>query len=228
MPGYLLLAGMLATVLGSRGAAQTGDPTPESSVDVRISLDGAPSMGDPEARVAVVEFADYQCPYCRGHAIYTLPEIIAHYVITGKIRYFFKDLPVESSHAGAFKVAEAARCAGEQVKYWEMHDHLMRNPTFVSELPKYALDLNLSVPEFQLCLDSGMVAAKIRADIQESKQAGVRGTPSFFVGALDSQSTSMHAVTMIYGAQPYAIFRDVLDRMIASDEKGGSEANARP
>jgi protein-disulfide isomerase len=225
-----MFVGLIAALLVFRGSAQT--PPPESAVDLTISVEGAPVLGDPHARVAVVEFADYQCPYCKAHAQRSLQDILAHYVWTGKIRYYHKDLPVESSHPQAFKAAEAARCAGEQDKYWEMHDRLMRSPKLdiVSELSGFALDLKLHVPKFQECLDSGIFAPKIRADIQDSNESGVKATPTFFVGAMNSQSTTMHAVTMIYGAQPYAIFREVLDRtMAAGDEKAGrNDANARP
>jgi protein-disulfide isomerase len=77
-----------------------------------LSLDGAPAMGEANAPVGIVEFSDYGCPFCARHATQTLPQIVKDYVKTGKVRYFFKDLPVETSHPHAFKEAEAARCAG--------------------------------------------------------------------------------------------------------------------
>ena len=101
--------------------------SPGSPNSLGLLLDGAPSIGDANARVAVVEFGDYECPYCGRHANQVLPEIVANYVNTGKVRYFFKDTPVEAIHPAAFKAAEAALCAGEQGTYWEMHDLLFKN-----------------------------------------------------------------------------------------------------
>src|SRR6266571_4836593 len=135
-----LYAGLLVASLVPRGSAQSSNPE-----IVFISLDGAPAMGGPKARVAIVEFGDYQCPYCGQHANQTLPQIVTDYVKTGKVRYFFKDFPIEGLHSQAFRAAEAARCAGAQGKYWEMHDRLLGNQQLlaVNELPGHALSLHL-------------------------------------------------------------------------------------
>src|SRR5262245_19890531 len=135
----LLLILLLSGLMLSKGTGQSpnepgpaaeGKDVPDHASAVQknlfISLDGAPSMGNPSARIGIVEFVDFQCPYCGMHATQTLPQIVTDYVKTSKIRYFFKDLPIENLHPEAFKAAEAAHCAGEQGKYWEMHDLLFK------------------------------------------------------------------------------------------------------
>jgi protein-disulfide isomerase len=232
----LLFTGLLVASLVPRGIAQSSNENgalPEHPENVFLSLDGAPAMGDEKARIAIVEFSDYQCPFCVMHANQALPPIVTDYVKTGKVRYFFKDFPIDAVHPQAFKGAEAARCAGEQGKYWEMHDRLLRNqqPQVVNELAAYALALGLDVPKFQQCLDNGTYAAQVRKDIQEGTKYRVQGTPTFFVGILDGQGSRMKAVTMLYGAQPYPAFQKALDQILTTieEEKASTNgANAMP
>ena len=184
-----------------------------------LLLDGAPSIGDANARVAVVEFGDYECPYCGRHANQVLPEIVANYVNTGKVRYFFKDTPVEAIHPAAFKAAEAALCAGEQGTYWEMHDLLFKNQQAlaVTELAAHARALNLDMPKFQQCLDSDSYAAQIRKSLEEAVKAGARGTPTFIVGVWNPKEPGKTAVTTLSGFKPYSAFQQVLDRLLSPE-----------
>ena len=185
-----------------------------------LLLDGAPSISDANARVAVVEFADYECPYCGRHADQVLPEIVTNYVNTGKIRYFFKDTPVEAIHPAAFKAAEAALCAGEQRTYWEMHDRLFKNQQAlgVTELAAHARALNLDMPKFQQCFDSDRYAAQIRKSLEEAVKAGARGTPTFIVAVWDPEKRGKTAVTTFSGFKPYSVFRQVLDQLLSPQE----------
>jgi protein-disulfide isomerase len=179
-------------------------------------------MGDEKAPVAIVEFGDYQCPYCARHANQVLPQIVTDYVKTGKVRYFFKDTPVEAIHPQAFKAAEAALCAGEQGKYWELHDRLFQNPQALAgnELPAHALALGLDVPKFQQCLDNDTYAGQIRKSIEDAVKSGVRGTPTFLVGMSDPEETGKTAVTTLSGFKPYSAFQQALDQMLSP---GGEE-----
>jgi protein-disulfide isomerase len=212
----LLAAALLLTPSTPGGAAKT--PPTDEVTNVVLSLDGSPVMGDSKAPVGIVEFSDYGCPFCAMHAKQTLPQIIADYVKTGKVRYFFKDLPVETSHPHAFKEAEAARCAGAQGQYWAMHDRLFKNqrPQIVDELKEQALQLKLDVPRFVECVDKHTYQAPIRNDIAEARQIRVKGTPTFFVGKLDPNESRMQAAAMIYGSQGYAAFQAVLDRILTN------------
>ncbi len=225
-----LYAGLLIASLVPRGSAELSNPEKPKPENVFLSLDGAPAMGDEKARVAIVEFADYQCPFCVMHAQQALAQIVAGYVKTGKIRYFLKDFPIESLHPQAFKRAEAARCAGEQGKYWEMHDRLVKSQQLeiIDELPEYVLAMGMDVPKFNVCMEKGTYADRIRKDIQDGSKYGVRGTPTFFVGMVDTETSGMNAVTVLYGAQPYAAFQNVLDQMLDPSEEqkeGDNETN---
>ncbi len=228
-----LYAGLLIGSLVPRGSAELSNPEKPKPENVFISLDGAPAMGDPKARVAIVEFADYQCPYCGIHANQTLPQIVTDYVKTGKVRYFFKDFPIEAIHSQAFKAAETARCAGEQGKYWEMHDRLFKDQLIViaNAAPKHALALGLDVSKFQQCLDNDMYAPQIRKDLQEGRKQNIPGTPEFYLGTLDAQGSGMNVVSMLGGAYPYGAFQQLLGALLFPPEEQKdkpNEANAEP
>jgi len=194
------------------------ESAPVSAVDFVLSVDGAPSMGSEKAPLAIVEFGDYECPYCSQHANQVLPQIVTDYVEAGKVRYFFKDFPLGSIHPEAFKGAEAARCAGEQGKYWEMHDRLFgdRQPLAMKVWPVYLLALGLDASQFLQCLDEGKYGAQIRKDIQEAEKYHVPGTPSFYLGTLNSDGSGMKAVRMLRSFTAYNAFRKTLDQMLSS------------
>jgi hypothetical protein len=97
------------------------------ALDAVVAIGDAPVKGNPNAKLTLIEFSDYQCPFCRRHAENTLPSLDKEYIATGKVRYVFHDFPLEAIHPQAFKAAEAAHCAGEQQKYWEMHGRLFAN-----------------------------------------------------------------------------------------------------
>jgi protein-disulfide isomerase len=107
---------------------------------VVLSVDGAPSMGNGDAKVTLIEFSDYQCSFCGRHFSQTLPRLMTEYVKTGKVKYVLRDFPLEPIHPLAFKAAEAARCASDQGKYWEMHDRLFSNQQALGpkDLPRHA------------------------------------------------------------------------------------------
>ena len=136
------------------------------------------------------------------------------------MKYLFFDFPLESIHKNALKAAEASRCAGEQGKYWEMHDQLFANSTALEmiDLARYATALNLDLIKFQECMDSGRYANEIRKDISEGQKAGVRGTPTFFVGVSEGENTRIKILRVIRGAQPYQNFKEALDSIPASKE----------
>lgn len=125
------------------------------------------------------------------------------------------DLPLESIHNVAFKAAEAAHCAGEQGKYWEMHDRLFENQNKLQPLTPHAEALGLDLPKFEECLNSGRQAAAIRQDMAEAQKAGVTGTPTFFLAYTDPNSSKVKTVRRLTGAQPYAAFKMEIDKLLA-------------
>jgi protein-disulfide isomerase len=147
-----------------------------------------------------------------------LPQIEREYIQTGKVKYVVRDFPLESIHRNAFKAAEAARCAGEQGKYWEMHARLFANQQTLGpkDLPQHAQALGLDTPKFQGCLDSGNYATAIRKDLAEGQKAGVTGTPGFFLGVTDPNDQKVKVSRVLKGAQPYAAFKDAIDSLLSS------------
>ena len=161
-----------------------------------------PSRGPANAPVTIVEFSDFECPYC-SRAEETVSEVMRVY--GDKIRLVFRDLPLPN-HQNAPKAAEAAHCAGEQGKYWEMHAKLFANQRAleVPSLKGYAKDLKLDQAKFDKCLDTGATAALVEAGKKAGDEAGVNGTPAFFVNGV-----------LISGAQPFDAFKEVIDAELA-------------
>jgi protein-disulfide isomerase len=187
---------------------------PTQRTPVKISVAGNPSMGKADAPVTLIEFSDYQCPFCRRFFNDTLPALKAEYVDTGKVRYVFRDYPLDRIHPKARKAAEAARCVGEQGKYWQMHDLLFQNQQAleVENLKEYARRLHVDAAAFDACLDGGKYSAEIQKDFDEGGAAGVRGTPGFFIGKTRPDNT-IEGVPMS-GAQPVAVFRREIEKLL--------------
>jgi protein-disulfide isomerase len=123
---------------------------------------------------------------------------------------------LESIHKNALKAAEASRCAGEQGKYWEMHNQLFANSTALemTDLARYATTLSLDLIKFQECLKGGKYLNEIRKDISEGQKAGVRGTPTFFIGVSEGEDTKIKVLKVLRGAKPYGEFKEVLDSLL--------------
>ncbi len=194
-------------------------PKPFEPLD--ITLKGSPTKGDLNAKVTLVEFTDYQCPFCSRHKRQTSPQIISNYVETGKVRYILREYPLTSIHPRAAKASEAALCAGEQSndKYWEMHEKLFANQKKLSDIDiaGYADEIGLAKPAFQTCFESGKYADKVKLDLQEGAKAGIRGTPSFLLGLTDpSNPDKLTATKYLRGAQPYASFQKAIDELLNS------------
>ena len=134
-----------------------------------VSITGRPTVGEKDAPVTIVEFSDYQCPYCRRYSLGVFPALTRKYIDTGKVRYVFRDFPLTSIHRQAAKAHESAHCAGEHNKYWEMHDVLFhkQKDLMIPSLLQYAGDLGIDTEAFRDCLDSGKYAADIQKDIGE-------------------------------------------------------------
>jgi protein-disulfide isomerase len=180
-------------------AAPTQNPPSPSRVMVEIGDDAV--LGDPDAPVTIIEFSDYECPFCGRHFDQTYDQIKTEYVDTGKVKIVFKDFPL-SFHENAQKAAEAAECAGEQGKYYEMHDKLFENQNAldVASLKTYAKEIGLKTADFNTCLDSGAMADEVQKDFSDGQAAGVTGTPGFFINGVK-----------LTGAQPYSAFKAAID-----------------
>jgi len=182
-----------------------------------LNVDGDPFKGSADAKLALIEISEFQCPFCGRHARDTVPQIVKEYVETGKLRYYFLDFPL-SFHKQAFKASEAAACAGDQGKFWEMHDELFRNQNALTpdDLVKHAESLGLDVPKFKECLDSGKHADEINKDMAEAQKAGVSGTPTTLLGWVQADGKSVKAVKIVRGAQPFAAFKEAIESLLAA------------
>jgi protein-disulfide isomerase len=179
-----------------------------------------PIKGDPAARLTLIEFSDYQCPYCARHVRQTLPQLDREFISQGRLRYAFLDLPLERLHSLAFKAAEAAHCAGEQGKYWEMHDRLFAHQQSLEPWSGHAQALELDPVRFEVCMREGGFAAGIRRDMGEASKAGITGTPSFVLGlAEEGDPTKVRALTLLRGAQPFAAFQAQIEKALRTESE---------
>ncbi len=197
----------------------TRQPAPvQEQQDEVVSINDDPVKGNSNAPVTIIEFSDFQCPYCGRFFKTTMPEIERDYIKTGKVKYVFRDFPLEF-HNQAPKAAEAANCAGEQGKYWEMHDTLFENQSDlkVEKLKQYASEIGLDANSFDTCLDSGKYKEEIDKDIEAGRKAGVNGTPSFFIGKTQDKSKEITGKRIV-GARPYAVFKQIIDPLLSEQK----------
>ncbi len=176
--------------------------TAPTKVDIQIK-DTDHVKGDTNAAVTLVEYSDFECPYCES-LFTTLNQIMTDY--KGKVKLVYRYFPLTSIHPNAQKSAEAAECAGAQGKFWEMHDKLFQNQSAltVTDLKGYAKDLGLNTSKFNTCLDQGTSTSRVNSDQTEGQGYGVNGTPATFVNG-----------TLISGALPYSSFKSAIDAALA-------------
>lgn len=187
---------------------------PPRPVTGKTGIKGDPFLGSPDSPLVLVEFSDYQCPFCARFFNNTLPLIKKEYIDTGKLRYVFKDFPLDF-HKLAQKASEAAHCAGEEGKYWEMHDLLFKNQAKLAEpdLMDHAGKLGLNADAFKKCLADGRFAEGIKKDLEDGRtNSGVTGTPSFVLGKVNEGGEVEGNI--IRGARPYEAFKNQIDALL--------------
>lgn len=220
IPVSILIAGAIiaGAVIFSRngapagsGPAASGSPAPAVKVD-----DGGISLGDPKAPVTIVEFADFQCPFCGRFHQAVEPRIKAEYVQTGKARFIYRDFAFLDSVSGneqgeSHRAAEAARCANDQGKFWEYHDYLYEHQKGENQgafsddnLKRFAAAVGLDSGEFNSCFASGKHKDAVLSDTVAGRKAGVNGTPATFING-----------RLISGALPYEQFKAVIEEALA-------------
>jgi protein-disulfide isomerase len=181
-----------------------------------LSVAGEPFKGDPAAKLAIIEYADFQCPFCRRfeHDIY--PQIRASYVSSGKLKFFHRDMPL-AFHQGAMPAARAVHCATEQGKFWEMHDTLLGDAASLSaaDIDERAGKLGLNVTELDSCISSDRFAAIIQRSVTEANEMQISGTPTFIIGTLDAYGEVMSVKKTVVGAASFDSFKAALDPLLA-------------
>ena len=181
-----------------------------------ITLEDALFKGEKNAKVTLIEFADYQCPFCARFYRETLPQIEENYIFTGKVKFVFRDFPLEHSHPHAFKAAVAANCAGQQGKFWAMHQRLFTHQDELGpkDLLQHAKAISLDSSKFTRCLDSDASAAKVRNELAEGQKAGVKVTPTFLLGLTEPNHPKMTIQSTIIGAKSYGDFKEAIDNLL--------------
>lgn len=202
-----------AAVQGSITPADNSSATPQQpAVPVAVSVDDDPVLGDANAPVTLIEFSDFQCPFCRKFWRDTLPDIKKNYIDTGKAKLIYRDFPLPSIHPMAEASAEAGECAQEQGRFWDMHDKIFAEQDEIGDntvsytsddLKKWAGEIGLATQAFDTCLDSGRYKDEVQKDLADGIAAGVQGTPSTFVNG-----------QILPGAQPFATFQQAIDEAL--------------
>lgn len=197
--------------LGARATRPTAASPIEEVQNVTTPLPRSHVMGDPRARTVVIEFTDFQCPFCGRHARETFPAIQKEFVDTGKIRWAVRQFPL-GIHPAAYDAAKAALCAGEQQRYWPMHARLfaIQDELALPTITTAADDIGLVRSQFDVCMNSP--AQTVEADKAEATRLGVVSTPTFLVGSVDGDG-NVHVKTRIRGVRDPAVFREVIGNM---------------
>jgi protein-disulfide isomerase len=186
------------------------------STDLTLDISKSPKKGSTTAKIALVEFSDFQCPFCARHFQSTLPELQKTYIDTGKLQYVFRHLPLEQIHPLARQAAQAASCVGKQGKFWEYHDLLFLNQKGLSgtAFQDHAKTLKLNPAAIEKCLADPTVASRVTDDIADARRLGIQATPGFVIGAVQADG-QIRIVRRIMGAQPVQLFRSVLDELLS-------------
>lgn len=182
-----------------------------------ISIDDDPMKGNPDAPITIIEFSDYECPFCGRFYANTLPLIEENYINAGLVNFVYRDFPIQSIHDNALPAALASECADDQGKFWPYHNMIFDNKStwekingvdLLKEFEQYAVVLGLDIEEFNSCLESGKHLEEVKKDLQDGRDYGVTGTPGFFVG------NDKLGYVELKGAQPFESFQRVIDGLL--------------
>ena len=202
----------LESKIESTNQAPSQPPSP-----VNISQDDDPVRGDPDAPITIIEFSDFQCPFCARFHVQTLPLLLDQYIETGKVNLVYRDFPIQSIHPNAMPAAVASECAHEQGKYWQYHDTLFEkqrswsnldSEQIITTLSQYALDVGLAQQQFDSCLESGKYFEEVQGDLKDGRDYDITGTPGFFIG------NEKIGFVKLTGAQPFDSFQKVIESQL--------------
>ena len=204
--GYFLWGRAAGIAKAQQSAANSGNQ-PVKRYDVTFE-DNDPVFGPANAPVTIIEFSDYQCPYCQKWYTEVFGRLISTY--GNKLRFVYRDFPLTSLHPQAEPAAIAAHCAGEQGKYWEFHDLVFGGQLGLSRTSytQYASDLNINIEKFTTCISSEKYKAEVENDLKYASNLGVRSTPTFFINGI-----------AVVGAQPFEVFQQLIDQELGSQNQ---------
>ena len=199
-----------------------GRPSKPPFKPTEVTIGEAPVLGAADATVTLVEFSDYDCPFCRRHKDQVMPDLVKNFVDTGKLKYVMREFPL-AMHPNAKGAAQAALCAGDQDQYWQMHDKMFANQRKlgVENLKTFAVELGLDSTAFDTCMDDGKYANQISADLTTGGRMGITGTPAFVLGLTDPKDPNKANVTQfISGAQSLEKFTQTIEDLLKQAEEG--------
>lgn len=182
-----------------------------------VNVHGEPFRGDAKARVAILEYSDFDCGYCGQYAAEIFPQLNTNYIATGKIKYFFRDMP-SPEHPNAMFKAKLARCAGEQGKLWEMHDYLFahQQPLSGANLENVAKAVGVDAEKLGACVASEKYKPLVERSLMTADRLHIQGTPAFIIGTLSDDGSFLKSPQVVVGAQDYAFFQNKLDELLHS------------
>lgn len=191
--------------------AKPGAPQKEGPKRAKLALQAVPMLGSKDAPLTMVEFTDYQCPFCRQFYTSTFADLKKNYIDTGKVRFYSRDLPLDF-HPDAMRAAQAGRCAAEQGQFWQMRDLMAANPgkLDMENLVADAGGLKMDVRAFRVCVESEKNKNAVQTDVLEAMKIGAEGTPSFVVGKSTPDGVDGE---LIIGALPYETFDQKLKEL---------------
>ena len=203
----------------SQNPSRTPAPQQPPQVNIRgieFDISDNPVLGSESAKLIMVEFTDYQCPFCGRYARETFPAIKEQYIDNGAIRYAVIDQPLQM-HPDAVKAAEASHCAGDQEKFWEMHEAMMTDQDALKNLSSYATALKLNVRQFEDCLNTDKYGNAVNRDLELANKMGMLGVPGFIIGTVnENDPRKVTGISMIRGAMPLGAFKQELDAALNS------------
>lgn len=221
--GAVQIKGFNSGTTGTAGAPSASSaPTaaaPAEPTTATVSMDDDPVLGNADAPVTIVEFSDYECPFCKRHYDQTHGQLVKDYIDTGKVKLVFRDLPLSFHDPMATTEAIAANCAREQggdAAYWKLHDTMFEKTTSngtgltKDQLYQFAREQGLNEANFKTCVDSEKFKDEVSKDLADAGKAGATGTPSFVVGKSGKEVSGK----LIVGAQPYAAFKAEIDSLL--------------
>ncbi len=193
----------------------------EKPLPASIDLSNGPFKGAATAKVVLVEFSDYECPFCIRHFTQVMPEVEANYIQTGKIQYAFRDFPIDQLHPESIRAHIASHCAAEQGKFWEMHTRLFSKAGTHTpqDLVARAKESGLNVSAFSSCVADDKYSAAIRQSTAFAISLGASGTPFFMVGTMDPGTKQFKPLTKLPGALPYAQFQQAIEAALAQTSR---------
>jgi protein-disulfide isomerase len=194
-----------------RQQAKAPQAQEEQVVKAKVNLEGFAMLGSKEAPLTIVEFTDYQCPFCQRFHTTAFPELKKNYIDTGKVRFYSRDMPLDF-HPDAMRAAEAARCASDQGQFWQLRDVMGANPNKLDmdSLVADVTNLKMDVKAFRACVESEKYKSAVQTDVMEAMKIGANGTPTFVVGK--STPDGVDGELMV-GAQPYPMFDQKLQEL---------------